>query len=132
MSDNKVWISNALSHQNETPVPFNFSFSPPARKKMEEYFGTTLIEETLNYPIRMNAPASIEPLYADPAIYDDTIRDEFGVIWSTNRLDRGSPIGPVLKEPSLSGYEFPDPAAGYRFSELGDWCKENEEHFAII
>jgi len=132
MSSNKLWIRKTLAHQSGTPVPFNFSFTPPARKKVEEYFGTTLIEETLDFPVRMSAPVSIKPLYADPARHGDTIRDEFGVIWSTNRLDRGSPTGPVLREPSLSGYEFPDPGAGYRFSELGGWCKDNEEHFTVI
>ena len=121
-----------MAHHEGIPIPFNCSFSPPARQKVEEYFGTTLIEKTLNFPIRMNAPVSVKPLYADPAIYGATVRDEFGVVWSTNRLDRGSPTGPALKEPSLSGYEFPDPGASYRFGELGGWCRENEEHFTVI
>lgn len=132
MGKNQDWIINTISRKHEVPVPYNFTFSPPARKKLEGYYKCSSLEETLNFPIRMNAPVSIKPLYAGPAIFGEKVRDEFDVVWSTNDLDRGSPIGPCLLEPDLSGYVFPDAAAAYRFEGLGDWCEKNKEHFTMI
>ena len=132
MGKNRDWIIKTISHQGEWPVPYNFTFSPPARKKIEKFYGTDAIEEILDFPIRMSALKSIKPLYADPAVFGKTARDEFGVVWSTNELDRGSPVGPVLLAPDFSGYQFPDAAAAYRFEELGDWCENNQEHYTIV
>lgn len=132
MGKNKEWITKTIFHQGELPVPYNFTFSPPARKKIEKFYGTAAIEEMLDFPIRMSAPKSIKPLYADPAVFGKTAKDEFGVVWSTNDRDRGSPVGPALLEPDLSGYKFPNAAAPYRFEELGDWCEKNKEHFTIV
>lgn len=132
MDSNKVWIKNSLARKDRTKVPFNFSFSPPARAKLEDFFSTGDLEDLLNFPIRMSSPASVKPLYANPATHGDNITDEFGVFWSTSPLDRGSPTGNVLKEPSLSGYKFPNPEAEYRFSELGSWCRKNSDNFTIV
>ncbi|HUU28931.1 MAG TPA: uroporphyrinogen decarboxylase family protein [archaeon] len=129
---NRDWITKIILHEENLPVPYNFSFSPPAREKIEKFFGTTAIEETLDFPVRMNAPKSVKPLYADPSTYGSTAKDEFGVVWTTSELDRGSPVGPALLEPSLSSYRFPDPSAAYRFEELGDWCARNKEHFTVV
>jgi uroporphyrinogen decarboxylase len=112
-------------------VPYNFDFSPPARKLVEAHLGSP-IEDVLNLPIRMTAPRSIKPLYADPAIHGDRAKDEFGVVWTTSEIDRGSPIGPCLSEADLSGYSFPDAAAPYRFEEIGPWSEEHRGNFRVI
>jgi len=83
-------------------------------------------------PIRMSGCASVKPLYASPADFGDTIEDEFGVVWSTSEIDRGSPIGPCLAEADLSRYSFPDPTAAYRFKDLAAWCEKNRSHYTII
>ncbi|MFC1614178.1 uroporphyrinogen decarboxylase family protein [Gemmatimonadota bacterium] len=132
IKNNKDWINKIVSHQEGLPVPYNFILQPPARKKVEKYYETSEIEKELDFPIRMNKPTSIKPLYADPEIFGKTVKDEFGVIWSTNELDRGAPIGPALLAPDLSGYKFPDASAPYRFEGLVDWCENNKEHFTVI
>jgi uroporphyrinogen decarboxylase len=80
----------------------------------------------------MSAPATIKPLYADPQLYGPRLRDEYGVEWTVNPLDRGAPIGPCLPRPDLRGYRFPDPAAEYRFADLGEWCRANQAHFTVL
>ena len=47
-------------------------------------------------------------------------------------MDRGSPIGPALPEPDLSGYKMPNPQDPFRFDGLGQWCEDNKEHFTVI
>jgi len=130
MSDHD-WILRALEHTDSGAVPYNFMFSPPAARIAMEHYGQDL-DQSLSLPIRMTGPNSIKPLYADPDEYGETITDEFKVVWSTSRLDRGSPIGPCLAEPDLSHYTFPDPTDAYRFSGIAHWCAMQEGHYRII
>ena len=76
-------------------LPYYFDFTPPARKKIEKYYGSP-IEEKLNFPIRMTGLKTIKPLYADPAEFGETAEDEFGVVWSTL-------LGVLDKEPLYRG-----------------------------
>ena len=132
MSKDKDWIRKTLRHEEPEAVPYHFTPTPPARRKLEQHYGTTVIEDALRLPIRMSGLKSIKPLYADPAEFGDTLTDEYGVMWTTNAIDRGAPVGPCLPEPNLTGYRFPDPTAEYRFEDLPQWCASNREHFTII
>ncbi|UCD28021.1 MAG: hypothetical protein JSV03_13115, partial [Planctomycetota bacterium] len=132
MANHKRWIELVLSHQEPASTPYNFMFSPPARRRLEVHYGTANIEDILEMPIRMTGLQSIKPLYSKPAEFGPTVKDEFGVVWSTSEIDRGSPIVPCLPDPDLSNYGFPDPAASYRFQNVGQWCKDNREHYTII
>ena len=80
----------------------------------------------------MSGMKSIKPLYASPDEFGSHARDEFGVVWTTNAIDRGSPMGPALDRPDLSGYAWPDPAAEYRFEDLDDWCRANAANYTIL
>ena len=131
MTSNRDWIRRTIQHRETGAVPYNFMFSPPARSLAEEHYGADL-EECLSLPLRMSGPKSIKPLYADPDRYGDTIADEFGVVWSTSKIDRGSPVGPCLPEPDLSQYVFPNPADESRFTDLGAWFAQQEGHYRII
>ena len=130
--NNRDWIKATLAHEGGGEVPYNFMFSPPILQALQDHFGQDDVDQAINLPIRMSGPASIKPLYADPEKYGPTIKDEFGVVWSTNQIDRGSPIGPVLAEPDLAEYKFPEAAAEYRFEGLADWCSRNSENYTII
>lgn len=132
MGKNQEWIKRTLAHKESPAVPYNFMLSPPSERMVLDHYGGDSVEDALNFPIRMSGAESIKPLYASPEIYGETITDEFGVIWSTNYRDRGSPIEPCLDVPDLSRYTFPDPSLSYRFEKLGKWCDENKEHFTII
>jgi uroporphyrinogen decarboxylase len=132
MHDDRPWIAATLKHRQPGAVPYNFSFSPPARACLEAHYGTRDIEEAIGLPLRMGGPKSIKPLYAPPEKFGASVADEFGVIWSTNAIDRGAPIGPCLAEPDLSGYRFPDAAAAYRFEHLGVWTAANAGHYTFL
>ena len=132
MLNDRRWIEITIGHEEPPAPPYNFMFSPPARAAVEEHYGGSPIEELLRLPIRMAGPASIKPLYASPFEFGETVTDEFGVVWSMNDIDRGSPIGPCLAGPDLAGYTFPDPTLPCRFEGLADWCAENREHYTIL
>ncbi|MCM8814597.1 MAG: hypothetical protein NC931_01225 [Candidatus Omnitrophica bacterium] len=128
--DDRKWIEAVINHK-EMPVPYNFMFSPVSLKIAEQRYGKP-IEDTIFLPLRMSSPKSIKPLYASCEIFGPTAVDEFGVVWSTNAIDRGSPAGPVLKQPVLSGYRFPEPGLPYRFEDIEIWCKQQKDHYRII
>ena len=121
-----------LEHREPKAVPYNFTFTPPVRQSLEKYYGQANFEKALGFPIRMSAPVSIKPLYADPGKFGKSIRDKFGVVWSTSSIDRGAPIGPCLAEANLKNYTFPDASESYRFEELTEWSEQNKEHYTII
>ncbi len=131
MISHREWIEKALSHQEPEAVPYNFSFTPPARRLAEEHYGKDLAQE-LSLPLRTTGLKSVKPLYADPAEHGKEIRDEFGVLWATSLVDRGAPIGPCLREPSLSGYAFPDAKSEHRYENLAAWCSDQDGHYRII
>lgn len=127
----REWIERTVRHEESGAVPYNFMFSPPAERIAQERYGDNL-EDALALPMRMTAPWSCKPLYADPGEYGGEITDEFGVRWSTSAIDRGSPIGPCLLEPDLSRYVFPDATAPARFASIGPWCAAQEGHYRVI
>ena len=129
---NREWVRTAIAHRQPPAVPFNFSVTPPAQAMLQKHYGTQDVKAAARVPVRTASCTSIKPQYAPPARYGPTVKDEFGVVWSTSDIDRGSPIGPPLREPSLAGCTFPDPAAAYRFEHLAQWCSLNHEHFTII
>jgi uroporphyrinogen decarboxylase len=129
--NNRDWVLQTLRHETGSAVPYNFLFSPVSQRHAEKRYGAPLAE-TLNLPLRMGGLASIKPLYADPTVFGPTAKDEYGVVWSTSPIDRGQPIGPCLKEPTLKGYRFPDPLAEYRYKDIGSWCVQNAAHYRIL
>ena len=131
MMSDREWVQRSLAHEEGAAVPYNFMFSPPAERMAREHYGPDL-EECLALPLRMTGPKSIKPLYADPDEFGDTIKDEFGVVWSTSKIDRGAPIGACLPEPDLAGYRFPPASEAYRFTGIGDWCARQQEHYRIV
>ena len=130
--DHRQWIEDTLAHHQTDVVPYNFMFSPPALQLVRDYYGTDDVENALDLPIRMSGLVSLKPLYASPARYGDTIVDEFGVVWSTSEIDRGSPIGPCLAEADLSTYTFPSASAENRFDGLDRWCRRHRDHYRIL
>ena len=126
----KELIRSALAHRETARVPYNFMFSPPAEKRLKEYYATDDLITALDIPMCFFG-AKGKPLYADPEVYGERITDPFGVVWSTSWIDRGSPIGPPLNEPDLSQYVFPDPDDPRRFDGLGEEVEKRRGRFLV-
>ncbi len=126
----KELVRSAIEHRETARVPYNFMFSPPAERRLREYYGVEDLTTSLDIPMFFFGPKD-KPLYADPEIYGETITDQFGVVWSTSRIDRGSPIGPPLHEANLSGYSFPSPDDPKRFAGLDDEVAKRRGRFLV-
>jgi len=130
-ADDKEWIRATLRHEDTGAVPYQFLPSPVALQRIIAHYGPDPAN-AVRIPIRMNGPKSIKPLYADPKQYGPKAIDEFGVLWTTSPIDRGSPLDPVLREPDLSKYQFPAVDLNYRFEDLAAWCRKEETHFRFM
>ncbi|MFQ6132490.1 MAG: uroporphyrinogen decarboxylase family protein [Armatimonadota bacterium] len=131
MSGNhRKWLRDTLAGRPWARVPYNFMFSPPAEQRLKEHYGADNVLAALDLPMALVGPAD-KPLYANPEVYGETITDQFRVVWSTNAIDRGSPVGPPLREPSLAGYEFPDPDDPARFAHLAEQVERLQDRFII-
>ena len=105
----------ALRHEETERIPYNLMFSPPAEAVLREHYGCDDLQAHLDINLYLFGCAG-KPLYASPHEYGPTITDEFGVVWATSDIDRGYPVEHPLKEPTLEGYEFPDPQAPERWA----------------
>src|SRR3972149_1108077 len=103
-SRERVWAS--IRHAQPDRVPYYFSFTQAAGRKLEAYYGASDLDSTLDndmvrYSIRR--PALLQELH--PGFY----RDEFGVLWNrTVDKDIGVPHDYPLKRRSREGCTCPD------------------------
>ena len=130
--NDREWIEGVLAGDNGPRAPYNFMFTPPVIKLLQEHYRCEDLDEALGLPLRCGGCKSIKPLYADPGEYGDVLFDEFGVGWTTSALDRGSPEVAALKEGTLKGFEWPDPGSAWRYEDLQEWCAQQAGHFRVL
>jgi uroporphyrinogen decarboxylase len=125
-------IQIALAHREPPLVPLDIMFAPPALAALQAYLGTEDVDRALGVDIAVIGPSGGKPLYASPALYGPTITDEWGVVWTTSDIDRGSPIGPSVPEPDLALVRRPDPNDPRRFAGMVEALeRETERHRSI-
>ncbi|HUX22427.1 MAG TPA: uroporphyrinogen-III decarboxylase-like protein, partial [Spirochaetia bacterium] len=110
-------------------VPWSFGFTKEAKARLQEHYGVDDLEEVLgNHLLKLGSDIGF---FTD--LGDDCFQDVFGVKWD-RRIDKD--IGNVkeitLKEPSLSGYEFPDPCDERFFSEIDARIARFPERYRVF
>ena len=87
-------------------VPWHFVFTVDATRKLLAHFGPCDLEAALDNHILMLRRSTGS--FTD--VGDGCVQDVFGVVWDRSMdKDIGVVSGMVLPEPTLRGYEFPDP-----------------------
>ena len=92
-------------------IPWQFDLTTAVIRKLEKHYGTDDIRAALDDHVawvHLERPADV-PQPADPAL----VRDELGAVWHRGARDYavgdwGELADHPLKEPTLSGYRFPD------------------------
>ncbi|MDR1268575.1 MAG: hypothetical protein LBK82_03520 [Planctomycetaceae bacterium] len=118
-----------LDGQKPPYVPWSFSFTVEAAEKLKTYYGVEDIEEPLGNHIL--------GLGSDIGFFDnignDIFQDYFGVKWDRKaEKDIGIPAEIVLKEPTLRGYEFPDPAHPRFFADIKEKIAKYPDRFRLF
>jgi len=76
MPDYKKIVFDSLLHRENKRVPYFFDYTPPARKKLENYYNIdNKLDEILNLPIIWGGPESIKPIYANPEKCGQYLKD---------------------------------------------------------
>jgi uroporphyrinogen decarboxylase len=127
-SRERVWLS--IRHSQPDRVPYYFSFTQAASRKLQAYYGTEDLDSALdNDMVRYSTrqPALLQEVR--PGFY----RDEFGVVWNRSvDKDIGIPENYPLKRRSLGGYTFPDPYDPRRYRGLPIFIETHPHRFRLI
>jgi uroporphyrinogen decarboxylase len=103
---NKRDVMRMVFEKKKPPyVPWEMSFTHEAYEKLKIHYGAENVEQALqNHQYWVSADGTWEDLGAG------CMRDYFGVVWDRSvDTDIGITKGQILREPTLSGYTFPDP-----------------------
>ena len=119
----------ALEHRQPDRIPYHVEFTREAHCKLAEVFGDREFDRHIgNHLATTKTLAAGFPREIQPGFFED----EFGVIWDrTHDRSLGIPR-PVLPEPTLDGYRFPDPLEPERYRHLDGFIDENETLFRVI
>jgi uroporphyrinogen decarboxylase len=119
----------ALDGKRPPYVPWNIGLTVEARAKLEQHFGPENLEGALqNHYLGLgNAIGFFDK------VDDHRVRDVFGVVWDRSiDKDIGDVQGEVLPEPTLEGYEFPDPLDARFFEEIPGRIAESGDRFRVF
>ncbi len=126
--DKRQVVRLALDGREVPYVPWYCSFTVPAAEKMRQHLGVEDVERALDSHLVKLGNAGF---YKD--IGNGRVRDYFGAVWDRSvDKDIGVVEGSVLKEPILSGYEFPDPRGEAIFAGLDEAIESNRDYFRMF
>jgi len=122
-------VKLALDGRPPPYVPWSFGFTFEAREKLVNHFGTNDLEPILqNHLLGLGASVGF---FSD--LPDNRVRDVFAVVWDRSvDKDIGIVEGQVLPEPTLTGYEFPDPCAPMFFAGIPDAIEAHGNRFRVF
>ena len=133
-------VTETLKHNRCDVVPHNIDFTTDMREKLRQHMGLRTPDEVAravgNYCVQLNvgsvtgpSEGIIQEIYPKP-IGEHTYVDDWGVIWKREPGDDiGVVIGPPLKEPTLKGFDAPEPAGRAKY--LASFCADGDDRFRL-
>ena len=106
-------VKLAIEGQKVPYVPWHCGFTAEAADKLQKHFGREDLDQVLdNHFVKLGSDIGFFT-----ALDNDRFQDVFGVVWDRSvDKDIGNVEAPLLPEPTLERYEFPNPLDG-RFFE---------------
>ncbi|MDR0326970.1 MAG: uroporphyrinogen decarboxylase family protein [Planctomycetaceae bacterium] len=123
-------VVKAVLDGNMPPyVPWSFSFTQEAAEKLKEHYGTNDLERPLdNHLLGLGNDIGF---FDD--LGDDLFRDHFGVVWNRKAdKDIGVIDNVILQEPTLDGYQFPDPLDPKFFADIDEKIATYPDRFRVF
>ncbi len=110
-------------------VPWHCGFTVEAAAKLREHFGADDLEQALdNHFVKLGSDIGF---FTD--LGNDRFRDVFGVVWDrTVDKDIGIVEGRILPEPTLDGYDFPDPLDERLFEGIAEKISTYADCFRVF
>jgi uroporphyrinogen decarboxylase len=115
---------------NKAPyVPWHCGFTVEAAARLREHFGAGDLEQILdNHFVKLGSDIGF---FTD--LGNDRFRDVFGVVWDRSvDKDIGIVEGRILPEPTLEGYDFPDPLDERLFEGIAEKISTYADCFRVF
>jgi uroporphyrinogen decarboxylase len=122
-------VATALDGQRPVYVPWSFGFTHEAAAKLREHFGGDQLEPFLdNHILGLGSGTGFFE-----NLGNDRFRDYFGVVWDRSvDKDIGVVENQCLPEPTLDGYDFPDPVADSLFADIPETLARGGDGFRVF
>ncbi len=122
-------IHQVLTGQSPPYVPWSMGFTKEAKAKLQQYYGCEDIEEPLeNHLLKLGSDIGF---FED--LGNDRVQDVFGVVWDrTIDKDIGNVEGQVLPEPTLIGFDLPDPLDQRFFADIPARIDKYGDRFRVF
>jgi uroporphyrinogen decarboxylase len=130
-------IKLVLEAKHPPYVPWNIGLTKEARDKLQQHFGqpdpsallrTSLEDALQNHFLRLGSDIGF---FTD--LGDNCVQDVFGVIWDRSiDKDIGNPANCVLPEPTLKGYNFPNPLDPRFFDDIPERIEKSGDRFRVF
>lgn len=122
-------VRSVLEGRRPPYVPWSIGLTQEARAKVQTRFGCDDPEAPLeNHLVRLGSDIG----FFTP-LGNDRVRDVFGVVWDRSiDKDIGNVEGCVLPEPTLAGYEFPDPQDRRFFADIPARIERFPDRFRVF
>ena len=127
--DKREVVRLAIEGQKAPYVPWHCGFTVEAADKLQKHFGREDLDRVLdNHFVKLGSDIGFFR-----ALGNDRFRDVFGVVWD-RRVDKDIGIveGPLLPEPTLEGYEFPDPLERRFFEDIPEKISRYSDCFRVF
>jgi len=129
MTTKREVVRLVLEGKRPPYVPWSMGFTKEAKEKLQQHYGCQDIEGPLeNHLLKLGSDIGF---FED--LGNDRVRDVFGVVWDrTIDKDIGNVEGQVLPEPTLAGYEFPDPLEPRFFEDVPEKIARFSDRFRVF
>ena len=122
-------VKRALESKPVPYVPWNLGFTLEAREKLIAHYGSA---EKLESQLENHFLGLGNGIGFFQDIGNERYRDYFSVVWDRSEdKDIGVVEGQVLPEPTLTGYEFPDPHGDLFFNGAEEKLARGKDLFRI-
>src|SRR4030042_6892593 len=127
----KERVIAAMNHQETDIIPYQMDCLSVAERKLKEWFGDVDLNEKIGNHIAVFEP-SYYSIFKTEDIDKNKFKDAFGAVWELKpNEDIGTVISNPLKEPTLKGYEFPDPEKVMELDGIPFFIERNRDRFII-
>jgi uroporphyrinogen decarboxylase len=127
----KERVIAAMNYLETDVVPYQMDCLSAAERKLKDHFGDADLNDVIGNHVAMFEP-SYYSIFKTEDIDSNKFRDAFGAVWELKpNEDIGTVISNPLKEPSLKGYEFPDPEKVMELDGIPSFIEKNKDRFII-
>jgi len=120
----KERVYQALNYQESDIIPYNISIEASVAERLNEHYGGRD-----KWPKYENHFAGMGWQFHREDLSDELFKDPFGVIWHQGTIFEI--VEPVLKEPSLKGFQWPELVNDDNIPNIERFCENYKHKFTM-